>query len=204
LDELEQFRRNGRLLEIGCGYGFFLEEARKRGWHVEGVEVSGYASDMARRRGLAVHTGTVEESPLAAAADRFDAVLLWDVIEHLLFPDSMLADCARLLRHGGLLALRTPDARALTPSLWPLRASYRHFVYPVNTAEHVFHFTPEQLRQLVTASGFKDVSTETEETWEARVISGNQAIVRAARWVLMRYSVARRWPYEFTLRGVKP
>ena len=202
LDTLEPFRQTGRLLEVGSGFGFFLEAASRRGWRAEGVEVSPYGCELARGRGHSVYQGYLEDAPLDEG--QFDVVALWDVIEHVTTPAPMIKHCLRLLRPGGRLVLKTPDGRALDSTLAPLRAAYRHFVYPANTAEHVFHFSPQQLQQLVENVGFAHVEIETRDEWAERVISGNARWVRAIRWLIMRRAFWGGWPYEFALRAVKP
>src|SRR5919198_1321189 len=73
-------RRPGRLLDVGCAAGFFLDEARKRGWTVQGVELAPAMAEHARGRlGLDVRVGSFADADLEP---RFDAVTLWDYIEH--------------------------------------------------------------------------------------------------------------------------
>jgi 2-polyprenyl-3-methyl-5-hydroxy-6-metoxy-1,4-benzoquinol methylase len=198
---LEPFRETGRLLEIGSGYGYFLEMAGKAGWKSEGVEISPYCCQVARQRGCRVWEGDLANTSLNPAT--YDVVVLWDVIEHFTQPDEMIRDCRALLRPGGALVMRTPDARALAHTVWPARLAYRHLVYPANTAEHVFHFTPRDLVAIATQAGFRPCTLDDGNRWTERVISGNNRWVMAARWLIMRFSSWRAWPYEFVLTAVK-
>lgn len=198
---LERFRTTGRLLEIGCGYGYFLETASRLGWNSEGVEISGYACEVARSRGCRVHHCELQDAGLSLGS--FDVIVMWDVIEHFPAPREIVRRCASLLRSGGALVVRTPDARALAPSLGLIRAAYRHLVYPANTAEHVFHFTPGNLFEIMREVGFGRIEVNLDNGWRERVISGNNGWVRAFRWVIMRYAYARGWPYEFVLTAIK-
>ncbi len=113
----------GRLLDVGCGHGLLLDEARRRGFDVLGLELSrtaaGYARDVL---GL-----PVSEQPVEAFAERaderFDAIVLADVIEHLEDPAAVLDACAGLLADGGVLCVITPDpstpvARAAGARWW--------------------------------------------------------------------------------------
>jgi len=109
----------------------------------------------------------------------------------------------KLLRSGGILILRTPDARALSLEGGLLRAAYRHLAYPANTPEHVFHFTPQGLARMVAGLGLKHIEVNPVGTWEECVISGKNVIVRAGRWMILRYALAHHWPYEFVLTAVK-
>jgi 2-polyprenyl-3-methyl-5-hydroxy-6-metoxy-1,4-benzoquinol methylase len=201
LPGLEQFRKSGRLLEVGSGYGYFLEMAAKAKWDCEGVEISAYCCEIATRLGCKVRQKPLRDAGLAA--ETYDIVVLWDVIEHFTEPDAVVRMCRSLLRKGGALVMRTPDGRALARSLGPVRTAYRHLVYPANTAEHVFHFTPDDLSSMVTNLGFAVQSVECDESWQERVISGNNQLVLTARHLIMRYAYWRAWPYEFVLTAIK-
>jgi len=102
----------GRVLDVGCGPGAFLEAARAEGFDPFGLEVSEEAAASARRRlGSRIAVGPIEQAPWREGA--FDAVTLWDVLEHLRDPVAVLARVHRLLRPGGWIALETPDAQSL-------------------------------------------------------------------------------------------
>ena len=112
LDRLERLLRGRRLLDVGCSYGAFLDAARERGWEVSGVELSVKGSEYARRhRALEVFTGTLEHAGFPAGS--FDAVSLWDVIEHLDRPLDLLREARRILRPGGVLLVFTINQRSL-------------------------------------------------------------------------------------------
>ena len=99
--------RRGRWLDVGCAAGFFLAEA-KRHYDVQGVELSQWSSDYARRElGLNVVTGTLQSAALPA--EHFDVITLWDVIEHVADPVPLLHEAARVLRSHGRLVLTTGD-----------------------------------------------------------------------------------------------
>lgn len=98
----------GRLLDIGCAAGFFLEAASEH-YEVTGVEVSEYASQYAREEfGHRVFTGELADAELLEG--EFDVVTMWDVIEHLRDPRAALAEIARVTRAGGLLVITTGNA----------------------------------------------------------------------------------------------
>lgn len=112
LDLLAGHVPRGRLLQVGCGYGLLLDEARRRGYEVEGVELSAEAVRHARERlGLPVEEIALEDAALEG--ERYDAVLMVDVLEHLDEPVVALERLSALLRPGGALLVVTPDPASL-------------------------------------------------------------------------------------------
>jgi SAM-dependent methyltransferase len=108
LDLLAGHVPSGRLLDVGCGYGLLLDEARSRGYEVEGIELSSAAARYARARlGLRVLETSLEESMLDG--ERFDAIVIVDVLEHVDDPVATLERVRSLLAPGGALLIATPD-----------------------------------------------------------------------------------------------
>jgi SAM-dependent methyltransferase len=106
----------GRLLDVGCATGFFLDEARRRGWQVTGCEVSAWAAGYAAERlSLEVAVGAFPHPALAGR--QFDVVTFFNVFEQL--PEPRAAECAlrSLVPPGGLVAIETWDADALVVRL---------------------------------------------------------------------------------------
>ena len=103
----------GTLLDIGCAAGFLLDEARKDGWDVYGVELSEWAVKHAREKmGLKnVCQGTLTEAQFPA--NFFDVVVMTDVIEHLIDPKTTLDGIRLLLKPNGMMCCNTPDVNSL-------------------------------------------------------------------------------------------
>ena len=147
LGRIERFVARGRIADLGCWVGFLLAEAEQRGWEAVGVEPSEFASAYARDRlGLDVRTEDLFTADLAPAS--FDAVVLGDVIEHLVDPGAALDRIASLLRPDGVVHLALPDAgsrlaRVMGPHWWS--------VIPT----HVQYFTRSSLERLLRAHGFE-------------------------------------------------
>ena len=157
----------GCLLDVGCYTGVFLDRARRRGWEVNGLEPSRWAADVARRRGFPVQEGLLAESALPPAS--FDAVTVWDVIEHFGDPRAEVARVARLLKPGGLLALSTMDvesgfARLLGPR-WPWFMRM-----------HLYYFSPDTLRALLEQAGLEVVKVRRHR----RIVSARYLLEKAA------------------------
>ncbi len=139
----------GRLLDIGTGFGFFPAEMRKRGWEVEGVEISKNAIDYARDiLKLTVRSGPLED--IAFPEDGFDVVTAFYLIEHLRDPAAFLGECYRILKPGGLLLLRYPHTTPIKNVLRGLGIRNRLYDLPA----HLSDFSPETIRTCLEGAGF--------------------------------------------------
>jgi 2-polyprenyl-3-methyl-5-hydroxy-6-metoxy-1,4-benzoquinol methylase len=148
-DMREHCPSRGSLLEIGCSYGGFLAEARWDGWTVSGIELSEDAACYAREQyKLTVFPGDLG-SNLSEIGDPYDAVVLFHVIEHVPDPVQFLLDCRKILKPGGLLVLKTPNASSLIARV---SGSYWQWVYP---PAHLFLYCPQTLASLLQKTGYK-------------------------------------------------
>ena len=144
----------GRLLDIGCGYGFFLKEMKLRGWDVEGVEVSQTGRQYARDKwGINVYSQPVEDIDIPE--NSFDVVTLFYLIEHVNNPMALLREVNRILRPGGLILLRWPHTTPIVRLLGPL--SRKLDLY--HTPYHLYDFSPETMKMLMAITDFKNVET---------------------------------------------
>ena len=135
------------LLEIGAAQGHFMEAARDAGFAPVGVEPAPEtARSNARRTGLPVHAGFVQDAPLSAAS--FDVACLWHVLEHIPEPAGVLDRLRTVLRPGGVLCLEVPNAAGVDACRgglnWP----------PLDLRHHVAHYGPPSLRRLLEGAGF--------------------------------------------------
>jgi SAM-dependent methyltransferase len=138
----------GRLLDVGAAAGFFMDEARKLGWRVEGIDISSYAGRWGREAmGLEIATGVFQEAEYPAAS--FDVVTMWDYIEHSIDPASDLSTAANALRQGGILMLSTGDAASLVARISGKRW---HLLTP---RHHNFFFTVATLKSYLSERDFE-------------------------------------------------
>jgi SAM-dependent methyltransferase len=134
--------RARRLLDVGCAAGFLLDEARRRGWEVRGVELSRDLGEFARSHfGLDVFLGELAEAEWAPAS--FDVVTVIGTIEHVLDPRALVRECCRLLVPGGLLVVLTENLENAIARHLP--RAWNGFMPP----EHLYHFTPGTLSRLL-------------------------------------------------------
>lgn len=137
----------GVLLDVGAATGFFMDLGRKRGWETKGIEISEYAAKEAHKKGLDVVLGILENAGFRD--NSFDAVTMWDVLEHLSDPLKFIKVVNSILKKGGILAINTPDSASLWARLF---GKCWHLLIP---PEHIFLFNKKSLRILFESNGFE-------------------------------------------------
>jgi SAM-dependent methyltransferase len=139
---------DARLLDAGSNFGHFLKVASER-YCAVGVEIGEAPVRWSREKlGVENHVGSIYDLP-AEVAGTYDAVTLWDVIEHVPDPRGALAALARALEPGGTLFLSTPDAGSAVA-----RAMGRHWHY-LDPVQHIVLFNRANLTHLLCEAGFE-------------------------------------------------
>lgn len=182
--------RGGRLLDVGCGAGFFLRALRPESWDRWGVEISPRSAAVADRHvgSGRVFAGRLGDARLEAGA--FDVVTFWASLEHLVAPRRELAIARALLRPGGLVIVQVPDfgstqARRFGPD-W----------FALDLPRHRHHFTRETLGRLLAEEGFEPIETlARSETHDRHALkqSLKSRLVGRARLGRLRYYAAAPW-----------
>ncbi len=154
----------GQFLDIGCGFGWLLDEARQRGWESYGIEPSDIACKYAWEMGLEVKKGFFPQ--VTYEDKRFDVVCLMDVLEHLDEPGNMLNNIQNILKPSGLLVLNVPssDGLILTISEWlariaPSMAKRNIFrLYQLDFRfPHLNYFNPSNLPILLARQNYETI-----------------------------------------------
>lgn len=145
-----------RVLDVGCSRGNFLEAGARLGFDMEGVEPAAGIAAAARARGLRVHDGFLDEARLPA--DSFDAVTLFEVIEHLKDPLPLLRECRRVLKPGGILVISTGNTASWTVAAMRERWDYFHIE---RDGGHISFYNPRSLALVAARAGFAVVCIET-------------------------------------------
>jgi SAM-dependent methyltransferase len=139
-----------RVLDIGCGRGHLLSAFQRRGWKVMGTELSEQSAKYPREvAGLDIKVGSLPALQLPAG--QFDAVTMWQVLEHVPDPHAFIAEVHRLLKPGGVFFVSVPNFAS--PEARATGAGWFHLDVP----RHLVHFTPETLRSALEAGGFAQV-----------------------------------------------
>lgn len=170
----------GRLLDVGCAMGGFLLGMRaQEGWTVAGVEVNqAVARAATARHDLDIFAGTLEEARYPDAS--FDAVTMWDVLEHLHDPFSSLKEIHRILRADGIVVIRVPNLASWDAKLFGSTWA------GLDAPRHLYIFTPETLSALVEKAGFQVVE-------HSCAIGSYMTFVLSIRFWLTDHGVAPRW-----------
>ena len=153
------FTGDGRLLDYGCGSGGYVAAMVEAGWRAEGMDLSDAAVQTGRQAGLTLHQGVLPGADLPPGS--FDAVTMWQVIEHVPSPIATLKAIHELLRPGGLLLVACPRIDSL-PGRW-----FGGCWHDLDLPRHLWHFSLPTLTRHLHAAGL-----ETVRSWAVRRPSG--------------------------------
>lgn len=137
----------GKMLELGCASGSFMEEMLSQGWSIEGIEFSDTAAEVAREKGFIVQTATLENAK--QPEQLFDVIVAWMVLEHLHAPIQVLSKLRNWVKPNGYLIASVPDANSLAKTIFNKRC------YDWQLPTHLFHYTPKTLEFVLNNSGWK-------------------------------------------------
>lgn len=143
-----KFPTPGRMLDLGCGSGWFLLEMRKKGWDTYGVEINSRAAEIGRKKaGLNIFAGDLQEAKFPA--DFFDYVRSNHSFEHISSPRATLAEIYRILKPGGRLMIGVPNGASLTARV------FREYWYYLGAPVHPFTYSVQTLSWLLAQYQFE-------------------------------------------------
>jgi SAM-dependent methyltransferase len=142
-----QFEKPGRMLDVGCGSGWFISQMREQGWRVTGVEPNAAAADFGRtEKGLDIFPGSLLD---AAFPDKsFDYVRLNHSFEHMNDPNRILKELRRILADDGKLMIGVPNRAGWNARIFG--AYWWHLALPL----HTFSYSTQTLSQMLDKHGF--------------------------------------------------
>jgi 2-polyprenyl-3-methyl-5-hydroxy-6-metoxy-1,4-benzoquinol methylase len=179
---LQRERAQGKLLDIGCGPGRFLVEARRQGYEVTGQEVAGLFIDYCRKQqGIPIHGDLLENLDLQPGS--FDVVTAFDVIEHHPDPRKLLGQMRSLLRDGGLAMISTHDIGNFFARRYGVRWRYLH---PI---PHITYFTRDTLARMLVESDFRVIRKGGIHTMDATKWAEAQNLITAILKTLLLRSI---------------
>ncbi|MCZ8155142.1 MAG: methyltransferase domain-containing protein [Leptospira sp.] len=146
LKNIQKYIKSGHFLDVGSSFGGFINSARDKGFTIQGVEISKYASDYANSMGIPTFNGSLLDARFPDAS--FDVITLVEVIEHLESPRLIFEELYRILKPNGLLLLQTANFEG-----WQAKneGSNYHYYMP----GHVFYYSDSVLKKSLTALGFE-------------------------------------------------
>ena len=145
LSKIQKYKKEGKILDIGCGHGLFLGVAKDRGWDAYGIELSKEVCKYGRSLGLNIINKGLEETNFKE--NSFDVITLWDVIEHVENPSETLKLSNHILKKGGIIVFSTPNigslfAKIMGKKWWNL----------VNM--HLYYFDKKTIKKILEKNGF--------------------------------------------------
>lgn len=138
----------GRILDVGCGSGFFLRALDSKKWDRYGVEISVEAARLAARSLGADHifTGTLLHTEFEGSF--FDAISFWSALEHTNEPRASLIRAREIIKPGGTLIIQVPNAASYQSRI------FKGDWFALDVPRHRYHFSPERLAKLLEETGF--------------------------------------------------
>ncbi|MEJ2079995.1 MAG: class I SAM-dependent methyltransferase [Acidobacteriota bacterium] len=193
-------RPTGHLVDAGCGYGFFLNEARNRGWSVTGIDYSGHPLQFAGREfDLDIIAEDIGIAIEMLPKESVDVLTFWHVLEHLNRPGRILDHAVEAMKPGGILILNSPN---LDAAIYRLAGRYWSWIY---TPGHVQYFSLGSLADAVEGRG---LSVQAKETWthapnlyfllEDALLQGVCDALERRRWLLIRKVAQRLRQFAFS------
>jgi 2-polyprenyl-3-methyl-5-hydroxy-6-metoxy-1,4-benzoquinol methylase len=164
VDFIRTVSPGGRLLEVGCSAGHFLNEARDAGYDVSGIELDTAAGEFARKHyGLKVEIGSIKDIKLPHSF--FQLIVLFDVFEHLTEPVACLEKLISALAPGGHIVIRVPNFSSYEARM------FKENWYPLDLPRHLLHFSPATLSRMLSDAGFSLFKISHEVEPEILVLS---------------------------------
>jgi 2-polyprenyl-3-methyl-5-hydroxy-6-metoxy-1,4-benzoquinol methylase len=143
---LSQKFKPGKILDIGCGDGFFLSCLKDLGWQVKGIEIDEKSAQFANQQGLNVFAGILEQANLPD--NFFDVIRLSHTLEHVYNPKETLKEIYRILKPNGSVIIKVPNFNSIALKFYPKG---------LEIPRHLFHFNIENLKKLLHDTGFHNI-----------------------------------------------
>ena len=153
LDFFEQYKESGNILDLGCGQGDFLMEAKKRNWNVYGSEYSTSATNLCEKRGIKMFQGELKKDIFDDI--KFDVITSFEVIEHINTPNTFMSIVEHKLHQNGLVYFTTPNFNSLLRYFEKDR--FKMIVYPI----HISFYTKVSIKYLGRLNNFEPLKVKT-------------------------------------------
>lgn len=153
-------RKKKSLLDVGCGFGYFLELAEKRGWQISGVEIVGSAVAGARAKlgTQYIFHGTLKEAKYPD--NSFDVITSWDVLFHVSNPFQELKECFRVLKKRGIILIRVRNVgfeKMAYRVYWLIKKAVPNLGIKSPYVFHRYCFSSNSMSRLLSRLGFANI-----------------------------------------------
>ena len=191
LDIILRRKNAGRILDVGCNEGSFLQRASAHGFDVMGIEISQAAVKVATEefgiREAEIICGAFESVILEP--EQFDVITFWDVLEHLPDPSAALRKSRNLLSDDGILVVRCPNIDGLVPraSYYAIAKAFGRWPHP-SPPKHLYEFSETTLRALLLKTGFQTIEILASEIPPSCFSGGRRMVELGLR---LSYLIAR-------------
>jgi len=160
IKRISKYTNKGKLLDVGCGDGYFLKLARENGWEPFGIEVSSSICELAKKRDLDVFCGFLSDAKFPS--NHFDAITLWDLLYMLEDPVSELERARNILKDDGVIVLRTSNA-TFQVTVQLLFGKIASWLKISPTIFHLYCFSPKTIKLLLKKTGLMPVKILNSE-----------------------------------------
>jgi len=202
---IQKYKKKGKLLDVGCGTGEFLEAAREAGFLATGIEPAETACRIAAEKNEVIR-GELRDVGLKEKS--FDVVTLWSVLEHVPDPVSLLRKIHDSLKADGILALRIPSSSGLLPSLalWLNKISAGKIDYPLRVIyqlewhyQHVYFFNRKNIALLLNRCAFEILAARRENSFDIKSLAYRMDYLPSGRISRLAFKTALFIILEFSL-----
>lgn len=150
-----KYRKNGYVLDVGCGNGSFLSFLKYHGWKVYGIDLNVKAAEVAKKHfDIDVFVGSLEKLP--HPDESFDYINMSHVVEHVVSPLDTMKKIRDLLKPAGIVYIEVPNYKSFSQKV------SKQLWYPWETPRHLYTFSPDNIRKICENSGLKILELETK------------------------------------------
>jgi SAM-dependent methyltransferase len=145
----KRFKKGGKILDVGCGYGYFLRDMQREGWEVYGNDLSKTGCDFATNKLGLRNIYNADLLTIDFPNNNFDVITMWHTLEHMKYPREILEKINLILKDDGILIIEAPNFACLQNKL------FKENCQSIDLPRHLYQFTPQVLSRLLILTGFK-------------------------------------------------
>ena len=170
--KIKKYKKGGRILDVGCGQGGFLNTMLKDGWEIYGVELSKDACDFARETYGLNEINNCDLLSLDFPDNFFDVITLWHVLEHLGNPKDTLKMIYKILKEDGLLIVESPNFCSIQSRF------FKDKWFSLDLPRHLYQFSPKILKKYLNETNFKIIKRDYIVNPRINFVSFKKSLLR--------------------------